>query len=86
MLTRLGREHSLQRGSVSSLMQKSERGQRVNMQACKPVKEKCSRKYIVLVPYTKHNLHSHAFHLYDWGWDVHYWLSNNSDFGVNIDH
>ena len=38
-----------------------------------------------LVAYTKYNLLSHPFSLYDWGWDVDYWLSDNSDFGVNID-
>jgi hypothetical protein len=23
--------------------------------------------------------------IYDWSWDVHHWLNDNSDFGVNID-
>jgi len=55
------------------------------MEARKTVKEKCSRIYIDLVLYTKYNLFSHPFNLYDWGWDVHYWLSDNSVFGVNID-
>jgi hypothetical protein len=41
-------------------------------------------KYIDLVPYTKYNLLSHPFNPYDWGWDVHFCLSDNSDFGVNI--
>ena len=34
------------------------------------------------MPYTKYNLLSHPFLLYDWGWDVHCGLSDNSDFGV----
>ena len=66
-------------------MQKCGRGQLVDMQARKTFKEKCNQKYIDLVPYTKHNLLSHPFNLYDWGWDLHYWLSDNSDYGVNID-
>jgi hypothetical protein len=55
------------------------------MEARRTVKENCRRIYIDLEPHIKYNLLPPPFNLYDWGWDVHYWLSDNSDFGVIID-
>ncbi|HLO18306.1 MAG TPA: hypothetical protein VK206_25970 [Anaerolineales bacterium] len=53
--------------------------------ARKAANEECSRVYIDLVPYTKYDLLSHPFNLYDWGWGVRYWLNDSSDFEVTID-
>jgi hypothetical protein len=46
---------------------------------------KCNRVYVDLEHYTKYDLFTHPFNLYDWGWEVRYWFNEYSDFGVNID-
>ncbi len=49
-----------------------------------PAKGMCNIN-IDLVQYTKYDLHSHPFNLYDWGWEIRYGLEGSSGFGVIID-
>ncbi len=46
-------------------------------------KEKCYRIYVYLEPHVKYTLLSHPFNLYDWGWEICYFLDNYSCMKVN---